>query len=253
MSDIERDAERGAERDADRGDGSDGEPAEVIRVAAALIVDEQGRILLVRKRGTDVFMQPGGKYEPGETAAQTLSRELDEELGVVIAPDQLEPLGDFVADAANEAGARLEAAVLRATLTGPVAARAEIDELRWVHPDEFGALPIAPLVTAHMVPYMQVNTRIELPPMVPTGLSADAPANFRAARMWLTISLVVSAVGVVLMIALPDLTMLGVAALVVGVLLTAASPHFFRAARRDAAGLGAAGRGGPGRRARPAR
>ncbi|MHB9005113.1 MAG: NUDIX hydrolase, partial [Coriobacteriia bacterium] len=60
--------------------------SEVIRVAAALIVDEGGRILLVRKRGTTVFMQPGGKYEPGETAAETLSRELHEELGLRIAP-----------------------------------------------------------------------------------------------------------------------------------------------------------------------
>ena len=33
----------------------------VISVVAALIRDEQGRVLLVRKRGTAAFMQPGGK------------------------------------------------------------------------------------------------------------------------------------------------------------------------------------------------
>ena len=54
---------------------------DIIRVAAALIVDDGGRLLLVRKSGTSVFMQPGGKYEPGETGAQTLARELHEELG----------------------------------------------------------------------------------------------------------------------------------------------------------------------------
>lgn len=129
--------------------------SEVIRVAAALIVDEGGRILLVRKRGTSVFMQPGGKYEPGETAAETLSRELHEELGLRIAPDELEPLGDFRADAANEAGAVVEAAVLRAHPAGPLAVGAEIAELRWVHPDEFGAVPVAPLVTAHMLGLMR--------------------------------------------------------------------------------------------------
>lgn len=128
---------------------------EIIRVAAALIVDDAGRILLVRKRGTTVFMQPGGKYEPGETAAETLSRELHEELGLRIPPAQLQLLGEFRADAANEAGAVVEAAVLRAHPAGPLAVGAEIAELRWVHPDEFGSVPVAPLVTEHMLGLMR--------------------------------------------------------------------------------------------------
>ena len=39
---------------------------EPIRIVAALIRDEAGRVLLVRKRGTETFMQPGGKRDPGE-------------------------------------------------------------------------------------------------------------------------------------------------------------------------------------------
>jgi 8-oxo-dGTP pyrophosphatase MutT (NUDIX family) len=38
-----------------------------IRIAAALIDDDSGRMLLVRKAGTPWFMQAGGKIEPGET------------------------------------------------------------------------------------------------------------------------------------------------------------------------------------------
>ena len=34
-----------------------------IRIAAGLIVDRAGRVLLVRKRGTKTFMQAGGKIE----------------------------------------------------------------------------------------------------------------------------------------------------------------------------------------------
>ena len=41
---------------------------------------------------------------PGETAAETLARELHEELGVRLDPNVLEPLGTFTTDAANEAG-----------------------------------------------------------------------------------------------------------------------------------------------------
>jgi len=38
-------------------------------------------MLLVRKRGTQVFMQRGGKRDAGEDDATALARELDEELG----------------------------------------------------------------------------------------------------------------------------------------------------------------------------
>ena len=124
-----------------------------IRVAAALIVDDDGRLLLVRKQGTSVFMQPGGKYEPGETGAQTLARELREELGLSIAPDALEPLGTYTARAANEAGRLVEAEVFRCTLSRGVTplVGAEIAELRWVHPREFGHVAVAPLVTDCML------------------------------------------------------------------------------------------------------
>ena len=53
-----------------------------IHVSAAVIVDDTGRVLVVRKQGTTRFMQPGGKPEPGETPSQTLIRELHEELGL---------------------------------------------------------------------------------------------------------------------------------------------------------------------------
>ncbi|MET9294443.1 GNAT family N-acetyltransferase [Streptomyces sp. NPDC003077] len=43
-----------------------------------------GRLLSVRTHGKDTFYLPGGKYEPGETAAEALSRELAEELGLTI-------------------------------------------------------------------------------------------------------------------------------------------------------------------------
>lgn len=123
----------------------------VVRVVAALITDPAGRLLLVRKRGTDRFMQAGGKPEAGETPVAALVRELREELDLTVAPAALTLLGPFVTEAANEPDHRLEAEVFRLTLPSGVAdalePRAEIAELRWATPAEADALGtrLAPL------------------------------------------------------------------------------------------------------------
>src|SRR5690606_39245387 len=78
-----------------------------VRTAAAVILDAQGRVLLVRKRGSTFFIQPGGKREPGETVLETLARELREELGVELRPGSAIALGEFEHVAVNEPGRRV--------------------------------------------------------------------------------------------------------------------------------------------------
>ena len=82
----------------------------VIRVAAAVILDAGGRMLVVRKRGTAMFMQPGGKIMAGESAVEAVHREVVEELGV--AASAVQPIGRRIADAANEPGHTVEADVV---------------------------------------------------------------------------------------------------------------------------------------------
>jgi 8-oxo-dGTP diphosphatase len=73
-----------------------------IVVAAALVQNATGELLLVRKRGTDFFMLPGGKMEPDETPIEALARELREELGTTFQRSEARPLDVFTAAAANE-------------------------------------------------------------------------------------------------------------------------------------------------------
>jgi 8-oxo-dGTP diphosphatase len=124
----------------------------IIRIAAALIMDAGGNILLVRKRGTGIFMQAGGKIEAHETPRQALSRELAEELGIEVCSDVPEHLGRFVAPAANENGCLVEADLFHLTVRPPIRPAAEIEEIAWVDPFRTGGLQLAQLTREHVLP-----------------------------------------------------------------------------------------------------
>jgi 8-oxo-dGTP diphosphatase len=127
--------------------------AREIRVSAAVITDDAHRLLLVRKRGTTAFMQPGGKPEAGESPDATLIRELAEELGLRLGTEHLRALGSFTAAAANEPGFLVTADVFAVDIAAQVPAiAAEIEELRWVGREDAASLEIAPLAREYFLP-----------------------------------------------------------------------------------------------------
>lgn len=137
-------------------------------MSAAVVVDRSGRALVVRKHGTLVFQQPGGKPDPGESALDAVVREVAEETGIRADPADFEPLGRFTDAAAHEPGHTVvaDAYLLRVALdaagrtppeapgdapaasgvsVGTVVPAAEIAELRWIAQGDMAATPLAPL------------------------------------------------------------------------------------------------------------
>lgn len=62
----------------------------VVDVAVGVLIRPNGEFLLTSRPAGKVYEGywefPGGKFEPGETVAQALGRELQEELGITIGP-----------------------------------------------------------------------------------------------------------------------------------------------------------------------
>ncbi|UVI35394.1 NUDIX hydrolase [Brevibacterium spongiae] len=141
-----------------------------IRVSALVLLHpEREELLMVRKSGTTSFMLPGGKPEDGESAEDTIIREIAEELGLELHPDRLQALGTFTAAAANEADHRVIGDVfcydgLPETLdVENIAHLAEIAEAGWFPidplPADSNARQFAPLTRSEVIPALHAAGR----------------------------------------------------------------------------------------------
>jgi 8-oxo-dGTP diphosphatase len=122
---------------------SDSRP--VVLVAACVLLDDRGRILIAKRpQGRSLaglWEFPGGKVEQSESPEAALIRELAEELGIGIAPPDLTPL-TFASHAYPDFHLVMPLYLCR-RWQGEVTAH-EGQELAWVKPDALGSYAMPP-------------------------------------------------------------------------------------------------------------
>jgi 8-oxo-dGTP diphosphatase len=117
----------------------------VVSVAACALIDADGRVLLAQrpegKSMAGLWEFPGGKIEVGETPEQSLIRELEEELGIVVKEACLAPL-TFASHTYPDFHLLMPLYVCR-RWEGTVTAR-EGQQLAWVRPNRLRDYPMPP-------------------------------------------------------------------------------------------------------------
>lgn len=125
----------------------------VVLVAAAALIDRDGRVLLAQrpegKAMAGLWEFPGGKVSDGEIPEFALMRELEEELGIETRPGCFSPVA-FASHSYDDFHLLMPLFTCRAWKGEPKAI--EHQALKWVRPADMGgyAMPAAdlPLVSA---------------------------------------------------------------------------------------------------------
>lgn len=134
-------------------------PREIVKIGLAVVQD--GCLLLVRKRGADCYILPGGKPEQGEDDLAALRREINEELGCTLSPQCVRYLGDFRDRAAGLTDTEVVVKLYVGTLVGDPIPQAEIEQFIWFNPRRDANTKLAPSLTDSIVPYLFQTDRAQ--------------------------------------------------------------------------------------------
>jgi ADP-ribose pyrophosphatase YjhB (NUDIX family) len=112
-----------------------------VACAGAIVHDGAGRLLLIRRGrppGVGTWSLPGGRLEPGETAAAAAAREVREETGLLV------EVGEVLITAVIADGAYYVQDFAARVVGGELCAGDDASDVRWVDADELATLPLSP-------------------------------------------------------------------------------------------------------------
>jgi 8-oxo-dGTP pyrophosphatase MutT (NUDIX family) len=123
-------------------------PNSLVPACGIMAVDDNGRVLLQRRRDTGQWAIPMGKQELGETPSQCAIRETQEETGVLTEITGILGVyshpGHIVAYTDGEIRQEWELIMLGRPVTGAPAANDEASDVRWVAAADLESLDIHP-------------------------------------------------------------------------------------------------------------
>ncbi|CAL9641908.1 RNA pyrophosphohydrolase [Actinosynnema sp. ALI-1.44] len=122
-----------------------------IRVAVSAIVqDATGRLLMIRRTDNDKYAIPGGGQDVGETLAQAVVREVDEETGIHVEVTGLVGLysnpNHVIAYDDGEVRQEFSICFRARPIGGELRTSNESKEVLWVEPDRLPDLDIHPSI-----------------------------------------------------------------------------------------------------------
>ena len=133
---------------------------------SAFVLDDAGRLLMIRRSDNDLYAIPGGQLELGETLSQAAVRELQEETGVTVEvtgviglysnPDHVIAYDD------GEVRQEFSVCFRARPISGELCTSNESKEVHWVDPERLDELNIHP----------SIRLRIE------HGFQPDRPPHF---------------------------------------------------------------------------
>lgn len=131
----------------------------LVPAASAVVVDDEGRILLHKRTDNEYWSIPGGAMKPGESIAETVLREVEEETGIEVEVQKIlgvysNPRHVSVYDD-GEVRQQFSVCFLCHAVGGDLRTSEESSEVRFVELGETEALEIHPSIRLRIQHYAE--------------------------------------------------------------------------------------------------
>ena len=123
-------------------------PNSVVPSVTAVVEDDQGRVLLIHRTDNDLWALPGGGHDLGESIADTVVREVQEETGIKVEVSDLVGLytdpRHIIAYDDGEVRQQFSICFRAHPISGELHNSSESNEVRWVSEADLDRLNIHP-------------------------------------------------------------------------------------------------------------
>ena len=138
-------------------------PSAIVAAASAVVVNDERKILLQRRRDNNLWSLPGGAMELGESIAQTVVREVQEESGLQVEIVRLVGIytdpRHVIAYSNGEVRQQFSICFACRVIGGELRRSDESTEIGFFTPEELKDLSIQPSIRLRLQHYLENRTQ----------------------------------------------------------------------------------------------